>query len=155
MWEVKHIHFYDTIAKKLKKEEYIINLFIAAFIDDPNTWIGDICLNLSHYIDLKEKREGHIANLSYTFKRNCIMLMQKGMKFNDTLQDFIFAEFMASEIDVETFIIFKKIFNFTLDKNINYDYIYRGKYEKYEFLLNVDIEKYKNLLKESIMVSGD
>jgi len=151
----KGVHYYDKIAKRIQKEKEVVNLFISAFIDNPNTWIGDIFLNLSHYINLKEERENRLSNLSYLFKKDCINMIAKGLLFNNELGNFVFNEFTQANIELETFIIFKKIFNFSLDNNIEYDYIYRVKYEKYEFLLNINTEKYKLLLKEAIMSFRD
>jgi hypothetical protein len=148
-------HFYDKIAKKLQKEKEIVNLFISAFIDNPEIWIGDIWLNLPYYIELKEERENRLANISYLFKKDCINIIDKGLKFNSDMGNFIFNEFMQSNIELETFIIFKKMFKFSIDNNVTYDYIYRVKYEKYEFLLNIDAEKYKSILKEVIMSFRD
>ena len=82
-------------------------------------------------------------------------MIDKGLKFSPDMGDFVFNEFMQSNIELETFIIFKKIFNFSIDKNVTYDYIYKCKYEKYEFLLNIDTEKYKLILKEVIMSFRD
>ena len=144
-------HYYDNIAKKIQKESDIINLLISAFLDEPSVWIGDIWLNIHHYIDLKEVRENRIANMAYVFRRDCIYLLDSGMIFDDGLGEFVLDIFLQSNIELETFIIFRKIFEFNLDKVINYNYLYKGKYEKYEFLLNINKEKYKLILQEAIM----
>lgn len=147
--------YYDKIAKLLKTEKEVTNLFISAFLDDPDIWIGSICLELDKYLDLKEQREHLIQNMSYVFAKDCKYLLTSGMKFNDALGDFAFEAVMSSSIELETFIILKKIFNFTIDNNTTYDYIYRLQYMKYEFLLNVDVEKYKLILKEAVMQNRD
>ena len=151
----KGIHYYDYLAKKIRTEKNVVSLFIAAFMDDPNVWIGDIYTDLEHYLDLKEIRESRIDNMSYIFKQNCVYLLEQGMRFNDKMGTFVLYRFLESNIEVETFIILKKIFIFNLDNNTNYDYLYRGKYEKYEFLLRIDTEKYKKILKEIVMTFRD
>lgn len=148
-------YYYDKIAKKIQKESDLISLFIAVFVDSPDIWIGDIWDNINQYIELKNERESRIDNMSYLFKKDCIYLIDSGMSFDDTTGEFILSSFMKSDIELETFIILKKIFRFELDNVTAYDYFYRGKYEKYEFLLNINIEKYKIILKEVVMNSGD
>ena len=151
--KTKGIHFYDKIAKVMKKETEVISLFISAFMDNPDTWIGDVCNNLSHYLELKEIREGRIGNIPYTFKRDCIYLLDHGMKFDEGMGTFSMNCFLDSSIQLESFIILRKIFKFNLNDNINYGYLYKGKYEKYECLLNIDIDKYKKILRECILSS--
>lgn len=147
--------FYDKIAKKLQTEIEVTNLFIAAFLDDPDLWIGNIVSNLSRYIELKELRTGKLANMPYIFNDNCTKLLREGMKFNDDMGEFCFNALMKSSIELETFIVLKKIFNFVIDNNTTYDYIYSSKYLKYEYLLTIDVEKYKIILKEAIMQNRD
>ena len=147
--------YYDKIAKIMKKENEVVSLFISAFLDNPSVWIGDICLNINHYIELKNKREGRILNLPYLFRKDCKYMLERGMVFDNTIAEFVYEEFMMSNIELETFIIFKKIFNFSLDNNVTYDYIYKGKYEKYEFLIKIDENKYKKILEEAIMLMRD
>lgn len=151
--EIKGKGYYDALAERLKKESVVINLFIASFMSDSSLWIGDIVNDLSHYMDLKTVWEGKIANLSYTFKKECISLLERGMVFDKYVGKFLFKEFLAGNVSLENFIIFKKMFQFTLDKDINYDYTYGLKYEKYEKLLNIDLDKFKLILKEAIMNS--
>ncbi len=147
--------FYDKIAKRLQKEDTVIGVLISAFMEDPNLWIGDIAEELNRYIDLKDERESRINNLSYIFRQNCVYLIEDGMKFDDGMGKFVLYRFLESNIELETFIIFKKIFNFTLDGVTNYDYLYKGKYVKYEFLLDINIDKYKKILKEVLMTFRD
>ena len=139
----------------MKTEKDVVSLLIAAFVDDPYVWIGDIANDLSHYKDLKAIRESRIENISYIFTQNCIYLLEGGMKFDDMMGQHVLYRFLESNIELETFIILKQIFKFNLDNNPNYDYLYRGKYEKYEFLLQIDTEKYKQRLKEIVMSFRD
>jgi hypothetical protein len=145
----------DYLAKRLKDENTLIGILISAFIKDPNTWIGEISNDLSRYRKLKEQRDNKISNLSYSFRAVCIKLLQNGLKFDNSLGEKVFDSFMKNEMSVEEFIIFKKIFNFSVDKNDSYEYIYKLKYKKYEMLLNIDIEKYKMILKEEICALGN
>lgn len=153
--DIKGQHYYDILAEKCKKEDFISNLFIAAFMDDATLWIGDIVNNYSHYIDLKTIWEGRLANLGYTFKQECLYLLEKGMKFDDKMGEFVFQEWLNAKLTLETFIILKKMFHFSFDSNIAYDYSFGSKYEKYECLLKIDKDKYRKLLEEAIMSNRD
>lgn len=148
-------YFYDRIAKRLQKESEVVSLLISAFVDDPDVWIGDIWNNISDYIELKDIRESVIANMSYIFKKDCIYLLENGMTFDSNMGLFVLDKFLESNIELETFFIFKKIFNFSLDGNTNYDYLYKGKYDKYECLVNINTEKYKKLLEDILMTFRD
>jgi len=148
-------YYYDKLAKRIQKESELVSLFISAFLNNPNTWIGDIVMDLSFYIELKEARESRIANLNYLFRKDCINMIVKGLKFDNGIDEFVFKEFMDSNIELETFIIFKQMFDFNLDNNITYDYTYKGKYLKYEYLLKVNLKKYKLLLREALMSFRD
>lgn len=147
--------FFDKIAKVCKTEKNVASLFIAAFLDDPNLWIGNIVMELKKYQRLAENRENIINNMAYLFAKDCKHLLESGMKFDDDLGAFVFDCLMRSEIELESFIIIKKILKFNLDNDPTYAYIYRVKYEKYEYLVKVDIEKYKSILKEVIMHNRD
>lgn len=153
--ETRGIEYYERIAKRMKKEKDVVGLFISAFIEDPNTWIGTIADDMPRYIDLKEIRDSRLDNIKYLFQKNMLYLLDSGMKFDGSMGQFCLYRFLESNIELETFIILRKIFNFTLDNTPNYDYLYKGKYEKYEMLLNVDTEKYKKLIEEIIMSNRD
>lgn len=153
--DTKGHSYYDKIAKLFKTEMEVTNLLISAFLDDPDVWIGTICLDIEKYRELKEKREALIQNMPYVFAKDCKYLFLAGMKFDKTLGEFVFNELMQSAIELETFIILKKIFKFNIDNNTTYDYIYRIKYTKYENLLRVDVDKYKSILKEVVMQNRD
>ena len=147
--ETRGIGYYDKLAKKTKTEKNTINLFITAFMNEPSIWIGEIVQEYRYYNDLTEKRLAKIDDMPYLFRKDCLYLLENGMKFDNNLDIFVFRKFMESEIELETFFIFKKIFNFKLDNNIDYDYSYR-RYEKYEKIFKIDTEKYKLILKKSV-----
>ena len=144
--KTKGMDFYDILAKKVKTENQLVNILICAFIRDPSTWIKDIIDNYSEYKKRSDEWEGKIKNFPYLFEQDCYYLMEKGLKFDKTMGDFILNEYCSSNINVETFIIFKKIFVFSLDNNLNFEYIYKHKYSKYELLLKFDLTKYKEIL---------
>jgi len=147
--------FFDKIAKRMKTEKEVTTLFIAAFLEDPDIWIGTVCMDLPKYIDLKEKREAILQDMPYRFAKDCKTLLEAGLRFNDTMGNFVFSKFMDGSISLESFIVMKKIFKFDIDNNPTYDYIYEVKYYKYELLLEVNIKKYKQILQEVIMQLRD
>jgi len=147
--------FYDKIAKRLQTEVGVTNLFITAFLEDPDLWIGAICGELSTYIEKMVIRDGRLANMPYVFAKDATTLLRSGMKFNDDMAEFCFDALMSSSIELESFIILKKMFNLRLDNNTTHDYLYSSKYIKYEFLLKVGLEKYKTILEEAVMQNRD
>ena len=140
------IKFYDILAKNVRTEKRLVNILICAFLDDPNIWIKQIVDKYSELVEITDEWESKINNLPYIFEQDCYYLMEHGLKFDSSLGEFIFSEFCNGNINVETFIIFKKIFIFSLDNNINFEYIYKDKYTKYELLLKFDLSKYKEIL---------
>lgn len=144
--KTKGIKFYDSLAKKAVSEKRLVNILICAFVNDPTTWIKDIVNNFNTFNENAIEWENKINNFPYIFEQDCYLLMEKGLKFDSSLGDFVFSEFCNGNISVESFIIFKKIFIFSLDNNINFEYIYKDKYSKYELLLKFDLSKYKNIL---------
>jgi len=144
--KTKGIGLYDILAKKVKSEKQLVNILICAFIRDPTTWIKDIVENYSDYKKRSDKWEGKMNNFPYLFEQDCYKLMERGLKFDSSLGEFVLDEFCNGNINVETFIIFKKIFVFSLDKSLNFEYIYKHKYSKYELLLKFDLTKYKEIL---------
>jgi hypothetical protein len=96
-------------------------------------------------------RLSRIENMEYVFKKDVAYLLEKGMKFDKTLGEFVLNAFVSSKISLESFIIMRRIFGFVLDGIPNYTYIYQDKYEKYELLVSVNVEKYKKILEEAIM----
>ncbi len=150
--ESKTKHYCDRIAKRIKTERDVTLLLISAFKYDSSLWIGLIADELDKYIDLKEEHENTINNMPYIFKEDCLHLLKSGMKFNDEMGEFALKQLLDSKIKLESFIVLKKIFNFNLDSNSNYVYIYKVKYTKYEWLLSINTPKYKKILEEAIMI---
>jgi hypothetical protein len=151
----KNQHYYDSVAIKIKEKEKLKHLLIVAFVKDPYTWIGEINDDFMHLNQLREEWEGKIANMQYLFKKDCINMFDNGLKFDQDFGTNVFKSFNDGNIELETFIILRKIFNFSLDGIFEYDYLYKDKYLNYEQILNVDENKYKQILKEVIMTLRD
>jgi len=148
---VKGKQFYDKIAKILQTEEEVIHLFIAAFLHDPELWIGTIANDLHKYIDMKKELQSKYANMPYIFAKDCTFLLKEGMKFTPEMGEFCFNALMKSAIEIETFLILRKIFGLKVDNSSTYDYIYGVRFKKYELLFRVNENKYKSILQEVIM----
>ncbi len=140
----------DRISKRLRKEEAVKNTFIASFLKYHTINIFQIADDISHFIELKNKWESHIANFPYLFRKDCIFLMDSGLTFDSGLGEFVFNHFMKSNIELETFIVMDKLFKFSLDSNVEYCYIYVGRYLQYQRLLQIDLLKYRKILEETV-----
>jgi hypothetical protein len=144
-------HYYIWLGQKLRNKMMVVNFFITAFIDDRDHWIGTISDNYEELINQTHSRLARLNNIEYIFKKDSIYLLDTGMKFDNTIGDFVLSAFVSSKISLETFIIFRRLFNFNLDNNPNYNYLYKVKYEKYEKLISINTDTYKQILKEVIM----
>lgn len=142
--------FYDILAKKSKTEKELVNILICAFMKNPTIWIKDIIDDYTYYRDLKNSWESKINNFPYLFKHDIAFLLENGMSFDISIGSFVFDKLISHKIELETFIILKGIFNFCLDNDDNYKYLYPNKYVKYECILQFDLNKYKKMLEEII-----
>jgi hypothetical protein len=121
--DTKGRHYYIWLAGRLKKKPLIVNFFITAFLINKDWWIGEIADEYEEILSETHKRLSRIENMTYTFRKDATFLFESGMKFNGTLGSFVLNAFLANKISLETFIIFRRIFNFNLDNDPNYIYI--------------------------------
>lgn len=152
--------FWFEKLSRQKKDKEIVDFFVANFssADNPQSlWIGEIIKNGDEvYLDWQKK----IQSLSYIF-RNEIETVFNSKNFNlmfnvsKSKHSLIIKEFMKKNISLETLVILNKILGFKseYDKKLN-DPIWESismKIYKYSSLLNIDIFKFKKILKEIII----
>jgi len=96
------------------------------------------------------KWQDHIRSISYIFTNEATETVKamfgENKTFDGDFPDWLLKRFIAHKMCVETFIIFKKLLDFNLDGDPNYEYLYQNQYEKYELLINVSTEKYRTIL---------
>jgi len=152
--------FWFEKLSRQKKDKEIVDFFVANFssAEDPQSlWIGEIIKSGNDtYMNWMRK----IQSLSYHFKTD-IESIFTSQNFNDMFlisgskHPLILKHFLKGNISLETFVILNKILGFKsdFDNKLN-DPIWRlvsMRIQKYSPLLNIDIFKYKKILKEFII----
>lgn len=152
--------FWFEKVSRQKKDDEIVNFFIANFAlsDDPQqVWIGEIIKNGDQkYLDWQRK----VQSLSYIFKEEIDPLFSK-KNFNDMF--FIVGSkhpkllklFLKKEISIESMIILNKILNYKKDFDSKLDdpvwQLVSNKIAKYSPFLNIDVSKFKEILKKIVI----
>ena len=152
--------FWFEKLSRQKKDKEIIDFFVANFssAEDPQSlWIGEIIKSGNDtYMNWMKK----IQALSYHFKSD-IENVFSSQDFNKMFlitgskHPLILKEFLKSNISLETLVILDKILGFknNFDKKLN-DPIWNSvsmKIQKYSPLLNIDVFKYKKILKDLVI----
>ena len=136
-------------------EEFFVSNFVS--ITDPETmWIGDMIKNgEARYVDWKKK----VESLSYNFNQEVSQL------FDDKNLDQIFdcskghplilKSYLGGNTSLETMVICDKILGYreNFDKRLN-DPVWENvsrKMKKYHPFLNIDVFRYKKILKEIVL----
>ena len=152
--------FWFEKLSRQKSDDEIKNFFIANFAlaDDPQTlWIGEIIRNGSDIYSEWMKRN---QSLSYIFKEEVDSVFSD-KDFNSFFMikgqthPLILKEFLRKNISIETLVILDKILGFkkNFDKKLS-DPVWISvsmKLEKYSPFLNIDIFKYKKILKKVVL----
>ena len=151
-------YFFERMSRK-KDDHEIVNYFIANFTshDDPGkVWIGEIIENgETHFKDWQRRNQ----SLSYIFGNEVESIFTR-----DNFDSYfhtqgqhpkILKSFLRKEISLETLIILDKILGFRLhlDKKLD-DPIWSTvslKMKKYSSFLNIDVFKFKRILKEKLL----
>lgn len=151
--------WFEKLSRK-KTDSEIVDFFISNYVsvDDPsNLWIGNIIKDGEKiYTDWKSKKE----NLVILFESEISNSITKD-NFNEVFtivnnrHPLILRKYLQGEISIESLVILDKILGFKkdFDKKILdpiWD-IVSLKIEKYTPFLNIDIFKYKKILKEKIL----
>jgi hypothetical protein len=153
----KDKYWFEKLSRQ-KSDEEVFNFYIANFVeaDDPNSlWIGNVIRAGDIYYKEWVKRQ---QSLQYIFtQQSQEMLSSSNLKelFDCSRQHPpILKMFLGGKIDIETLVIWDKIFLFrnNFDKKL-LDPIWESvslKIKKYTPFLNIDVFKYKKILKDTI-----
>ena len=151
-------YFFERMSRK-KDDNEIVNYFIANFTshDDPGkVWIGEIIQNGEANFKEWQRRN---QSLSYIFGNEV-----EGIFTRDNFDSYfrtqgqhpkILKAYMRKDISLETLVILDKILGFRsrLDKKLD-DPIWSTvslKMKKYKPFLNIDVFKFKKILKEKLL----
>lgn len=151
----KDKYFFEKTSRKFNNKE-IVDYFVSNFIVSDNLWIGEIIHSgQKNYLEWVNRKE----NLSLFFKDETEKLF---LEFNlEEIFDCskghppILKKFLGGEISFETLVIYDKVFSYgkNFDKKL-LDPVWETvslKIKKYSPFLNIDIFKYKKILKECIL----
>ena len=154
----KDRYFFERMSRK-KSDEQIVQYFISNFIstEDPSkVWIGEIIKNGETNFQDWQKRN---QSLAYVFGDE-IERVFKGSSFDsyfdsDGQHPKILKEYLKGEISIETLVILDRILGYAerFDKKI-LDPIWGAvslKIKKYKPFLNIDVSRYKKILKEKVL----
>tara|TARA_Y100000004_G_scaffold82217_1_gene92247 strand:+ start:351 stop:953 length:603 start_codon:yes stop_codon:yes gene_type:complete len=150
--------WFEKLARQ-KDDKEIENFFIANFVScsDPQTlWIGEIIRNgETSYTSWQKK----VQSLSYIFKQESKSLFGEH-KVDDVFDcskghPIILKKFLSGKISLETLVIYDRIFLFrnNFDKKMD-DPVWETvslKMKKYSPFLNIDVFRFKKLLKQVVI----
>lgn len=152
--------FWFEKLSRQKKDKEIIDFFVANFSSTENPqslWIGEIIKNGDNVYSEWQKK---IQSLSYIFKEEVESTLN-ATNF-DTMfvivrskHPLILKEYIKKNISLETLVILNKILGFKkqFDKKMN-DPVWESismKINKYSPLLNIDVFKFKKILKDIVI----
>lgn len=155
--------FFERISKKYRDDE-IVNLFVANFLNNENVWIGDFLTTEMEdvYQDWCRRRESIEYLFEQDVNRICDHLENHNMKFDDLFDckqshPQIFKFVMQKEITPETYVILDQLleFNNDFDKKLRNDPAYNNmicKFKKYRSFLDVTGKRkhYKKILVDTV-----
>jgi len=148
-------YWFEKTSRKYSNEEilkFLVSNFAAA--DNPqNLWIGEIINSGERTYAEWTKRQ---QSLTYLFKEQSNELLSETDLENlfdcSKGHPVILKKFLGGNVNLETFVIFDKIFSFSknFDKKLD-DPVWETvslKIKKYGPFLNIDVFKYKNILRD-------
>jgi hypothetical protein len=150
--------WFEKISRQ-KTDQEIVDFFVANFVscNDPETlWIGEMIKEGENRYQNWQRK---IQSLSYVFKEESQFIFEQ----NDLQQVFncskghplILKKFLSGNISLETLVIYDKIFSFSrdFDKKLQdpvWETVSR-RIKKYSNFLNIDIFKFRKILKEIVL----
>lgn len=152
-------YFFKKVAKQYNSDE-VIPFLLANFIDNEDSWIGELANNRdSDIVFLQWKKR--IESLNYLFKeefnKTLNFLKVEKLAFSDLFKiedashPLLFVLLMQKDINIETFIIMDKVLGFVklFDGKLKHDIVWNGWSEKcrnYEKFLEIDEKKFKGVM---------
>lgn len=150
--------WFEKVARQ-KSDQEVVEFFLSNFItctDPSKLWIGEMMREgEARYAEWKKRNQ----SLSYIFKEETQQLFDS--KKVDEVFDCskghppVLKKFLNGKISIETLVIYDKIFLFgnDFDKKLK-DPVWETvsmRMKKYSPFLNIDVPRYKNILKEVVL----
>ena len=155
----KDRYFFEKLSRQ-KKDKEVVDFFVSNFVSctDPQTLrIGDIIKNGESVYHDWQKR---VQSLSYFFKEEVEKLVENRkfdelFEIKDNRHPIILKEYLKKSISLETLIVLNCIISYKndFDKKLK-DPIWELislKIDKYSPFLNIDIFKYRKILKKVVV----
>jgi hypothetical protein len=153
--------FWFEKVSRQKTDKEVEEFFVANFIsctDPQSLWIGEIIKDGEEKYKQWQKR---VQSLSYIFKEETEKLFSQH-KFEEVFNcskshPVLLRMFLSEKISLETLVIYDKIFQYgnNFDKKLKdpvWEIVSR-KIKKYSPFLNIDVFRYKKILKEVVLES--
>lgn len=156
----KDKYFFYKLSRKHTNKDDLVDFLVANLLEDEKIWVGRLLDEDSE--DVYRKRQKVLQSLGYTFENDCRKLFDDIDNPNDLIKtdgDYpvLLTKALRKEISLETLVILDKILGFTpmWDRHITDTIRYpefRRKMRKYASFLQLDVVKYKLILKKVIGV---
>jgi len=150
--------WFEKFARN-KTDKEVVDFFVANFISSSNPealWIGEI---MKEGEDRYQQWQKKVQSLSYIFKEETQQLFEEH-KFEEVCNCSkghppVLKKFLSGKISLETMVIYDRIFLYgnTFDKKLKdpvWETVSR-KIKKYNPFLNINVQRYKSILKEVIL----
>jgi len=151
--------WFEKFARQ-KTDKEVEEFFVSNFVSttDPGTmWIGDMIKNgEARYVDWKKK----VESLSYNFKEETSSVFTDGnfdamFHVDGSRHPDILKEYLGGKVSLETMVICDRILGYReeWDKKLN-DPVWETvslKMKKYKPFLNIDVFRYKKILKQVVL----
>ena len=150
--------WFERFARQ-KNDKEVVDFFVSNFVscsDPESMWIGEMIRDgEGRYIDWKKK----VESLSYVFKEESEDLFQENEvdKVFDCSQGhpIVLKKFLGGNISLETLVIYDRILGYgnNFDKKLK-DPVWETvskRVRKYTPFLNIDVFRYKKILKEVVI----
>ena len=151
--------FWFEKFSRQKNDKEVVEFFVSNFIysTDPGTmWIGEMIKEgEGRYMDWKKK----VQSLSYVFKED-INILFEGKKVDEVFDcskghPLILKSYLGKKTSLETLVICDRILEYRKDWDKKLDYpvweTVSRKIKKYSPFLNIDVQRYKKILKETVL----
>ena len=151
--------FWFEKVSRQKNDKEVVDFFVSNFVytTDPSTmWIGEMIKEgEGRYQDWQKK----VQSLSYVFRQEIDSLFED-KKVDDVFDCSkghppILKSYLGGDISIETMVICDRVFGYVkdFDKRLNdpvWETVSR-KIKKYSPFLNIDVPRYKNILKKVVL----
>ncbi len=150
--------WFEKLARQ-KSEQEVVEFFVANFAScpDPETlWIGEMIKEGEERYQTWQRK---VQSLSYVFKEESQSLFEEN-KFDDVFNCTkghppLLKKFLSGKVSLETMVLYDKIFDYS--KNFNkklqdpvWETVSR-RIKKYNPFLNIDVFKFRKILKNVIL----